>query len=81
MENLELGSLEPMGKRGRGRPQIAPGMRQNRPVMFRVNFHEMRRLGAIAEARGTTPALMCKAWILERLKGEEDPPISPMPNA
>ncbi len=81
MKNLEDASLEPMPKRGRGRPQIAPGMRQNKPVYFRVNFHEMKRLEAIAKAQATTPSLMCKLWVLERLKGDQDPPISPMPHA
>jgi hypothetical protein len=67
MENLELGSLGPLGKRGRGRPQIAPGMRQKEPVMFRYDFHTMKRLRAAGKAEGASVALMCKRWVLERL--------------
>lgn len=72
MEDDSLG----VGKRQdrRGRPEIAPGMRQKHQILFRLDFHRMTRLRALAKAEGTSPSLLCKRWVMERLgrQGEGD---------
>lgn len=62
-----------VGKRleRRGRPEVAPGLRQKHQVLFRLDFHRMKRLKAMAESRGTSPSLLCKRWVLERMGWEE----------
>lgn len=61
-DTLDVGKKE-----RRGRPEISPGLRQKHQVLFRLDFQGMRRLRALAKLENTSPSLLCKRWVLERM--------------
>jgi len=78
MENIEVDSLAPMGKRGRGRPAMPARMRLQHRLEFGLDYSEWMELKAHSDAANRTPGLQAREWIREKLKSLR-PPAPPAP--